>query len=125
MVFIVILAVLASGCSSGMKPGRTYPSVTFDAPAPYQEVHRRAVSNIRTCAPSMIISDDLYTDTRAGSVRTYYPASSQYDFVRISFAAVTDATTAVEISAMDEGVFDRRMIEAIKSSLISGTNVCR
>lgn len=124
-----IIAAL-SGCSVGIKPDHSSPSMRFVAPVNYQEAFRRADNYARTCHTSRSfmrgsfdVTGNLYTDNQTGVVHITAGRIGT-DLERIDIAAEGQQQAKVTVTVWGTGIWDDSEIEAVKYSVQTGTPIC-
>lgn len=127
MRLLAVLGVMVLAGCSGIEPGQTYPTETFDVPVTYQEAYRRAQAHGHECLSTFDTNGDLYTDNRTGVVRVSIPKFmyTGRESLRVNVAAKGESSTAVTATVDNVGVFDRRQLAALKKTIESGSPSCR
>jgi len=94
--FIVAsLALLITGCVSGMDQDGDYPSETFNVLIGYQEAYRRADAQMRYCGNDSGMAGNLYTDNKTAILRLTYHGLVTVAQERVEIRALNDSATEV------------------------------
>lgn len=123
---MLLAAVFLAGCS-GIEPGKSYPTETFTVPVTYQEAYRRAQAHSHECLSTFDTNGDLYTDNRTGVIRVSIPKFmyTGRESLKVEVAEKSSDSATVTATVDDVGVFDQRQIQALKTTIESGTPTCR
>lgn len=131
-VLCIIALIWLSGCSLGIRDdGSNAIHASSHALITYQEAYRRADAYARHCRTStnwfkgsFDVNGNLYSDNRTGVVHISMPANGK-DLERIEIAASKHGGSDVTVTAWGVGVWDAREVAAARTSIETGTPICR
>jgi hypothetical protein len=125
-------ALMLTGCSVGLQPGKEYLSMSFTAPITYQEAYRRAEATARKCQASgsnwliqsVAVNGNVYSDNKTAELGIRMEGWNN-DVERIDIKESTPGSSDVKITVWDTDWWDHDEMVAMRISIETGNVTCR
>lgn len=122
----LVLSVGVAGCSLGVTPNGDSPSLTFQAPVPYQTALGSAQRQAELClrgkkAYEVVTEQD--TAARKAVLRVTAPYTSN-DLARVEITGTGDKSSDVRVIMWGENIWNRDAVKAMRDAVLYDLASC-